>query len=501
MTSILLQSFGDLISFWSLFYITVGVASGIIFGAIPGLNGGILLALVLPMTFSMDTTHAIILLVSIYTGGVSGGLISGTLIGVPGSAAALMTTFDAFPLARKGYPARALSLGIVGSFIGGCVSWLFLAFLSPPLTKIALNFSEFEIFSMVMMGIVLIGSVSSGSLAKGLLAAALGMLIATVGWDDVTGESRMTLGFRELAVGFELLPVFLGLFAVTQMLSDIREVDKPRAMIQTTFGEVIRSIGGMKKHSGNYLRSSLIGTWIGVLPGIGASAGSIIAYTAAKKASIEPEKFGRGSEEGIIASETANNATIGGALIPMITLGIPGSVADVILLAALIMHSVVPGPLLMINNPEIFYGVISSALLANIIMFVIMISAAAYIGRIIDIHQMFLIPIVLFLCVMGIFLVSSNPFNLFVLLAFGVLGLVLKFFDIPTAPFVIGYILEPVAEESLRVGLMLSDGSFAPLFTRPLSAIFLAIAFGFLFFGPIKGILRSRRLKRSRVES
>ncbi|WP_306256585.1 tripartite tricarboxylate transporter permease [Pararhizobium sp. IMCC21322] len=498
---LLLQSFVDLVAFWPLFYVTIGVGAGIIFGAIPGLNGGILLALVLPLTFNMDTTHSIVLLVSIYTGGVSGGLISGTLIGVPGSPAALMTTFDAFPMARKGHPARALSLGIVASFVGGLISWLFLAFLSPPLTRIALKFSEFEIFSMVMMGIVLIGSVSAGSLAKGLFSGALGMLIATVGWDEVTGESRMTMGFQDLAVGFELLPVFLGLFAVTQMLSDVQDVDKPRDLIHTTFAEVMKSIGGMKTHIGNYIRSAIIGTWIGILPGIGASAGSIIAYTAAKKASKKPEDFGQGSEEGIVASETANNATIGGALIPMITLGIPGSVADVILLAALILHSVVPGPLLMLNNPDVFYGIISSALLANIIMFVIMISTAAYIGRIIDIHQMFLIPIVLFLCVMGIFLVSSNPFNLFVLLGFGVLGLVLKFFGIPTAPFVIGYILEPVAEESLRIGLMLSDGSFAPLFTRPLSAVFLAIAFGFLVWSPLKNSLRAHKLRRESVGS
>lgn len=499
MISLLMQSFADLLTFWPLFFITIGVASGIIFGAIPGLNGGILLALVLPITFTMDTTHSIVLLVSIYTGGVTGGLISGTLIGVPGSPAAMMTTFDAFPLARKGQPARALSLGIVASFLGGLISWVFLAFLSPPLTQIALKFSEYEIFSMVMMGIVLIGSISSGSLIKGLFAGALGMLVATIGWDEVTGEQRMTLGFQELSVGFELLPVFLGIFAVTQMLSDVRDVGKPRNLLHTTFGEVLRSISGMRVHMVNYIRSGIIGTWIGILPGIGASAGAIIAYTAAKKASKNPDKFGHGSEEGIVSSETANNATIGGALIPMITLGIPGSVADVILLAALILHSVVPGPLLMINNPDIFFGIITSALLANIVMFVIMISSAAYIGRIIDIPQMFLIPIVLFLCVMGIFLVSSNPFNLYVLLGFGMLGLVMKYFEIPTAPFVIGYILEPVAEDSLRVGLMLSDGSFAPLITRPFSALFLAVAIGFLFWSPIKNKLRAHKLRRQGI--
>lgn len=493
----LLQSFGQISTFWPLAYITLGVFFGIIFGAVPGLNGGILLALVLPLTFTMDTILSIVLLVSIYVGGISGGLISGALIGVPGSPASIMTTFDAFGLSKRGQPARALSLGIVSSFAGGLISWMFLAFLSPFLTSIALKFTEFEIFSMVMMGVVLIGSVSSGSLARGLLSGALGMLVATVGWDEVTGENRLTYGYTQFNVGFELLPVFLGLFALTQMFSDIFDIGKPKEMLRTSFTDVIKSIRGMGKHLANIVRSALIGTWIGVLPGIGATAGSIVAYTAARNASKHPEEFGHGSESAIVASETANNATIGGALIPLITLGIPGSAADVILLAALILHSVIPGPLLISNNPEIFYGIISAAFIANIVMFVIMLTIAPYIGRVINIPQSYLIPIVTFFCVLGIILVFGNPFNLYVMVAFGLLGVTLKLFSIPTAPFVIGYILEPVAEESLRISLMFSSGDFTPLFTRPISAAFLLIAAAFIVVPAFNEM--SRKLTNRRV--
>lgn len=487
----LISSFGHLMTMSAVIYIFIGVTAGIVVGAIPGLTGAMLISLTLPLTYYMDSGSSMILLISMYVGSISGSLITAILLRIPGTPASVITTFDGYPMAMAGKPGRAIGIGIMASFIGGLISWIFLAFLSPLLGKIAVKMGPFEFFSMVLMALVLIASISEGSFIKGILSGFLGLLVATPGIEPVTGQPRLDFGIADLAGGFHLLPVLIGIFGANQIIRDIINSEQKTKKIPLKLSGLFMSLNDLKKQAFNLIRSSLIGTWIGILPGIGANIGSVLAYGAAKNSSKHPEKFGTGIDDGIAASEAANNATIGGALIPLLTLGIPGSVIDAILLGALLIHNVQAGPLLFVLHAEIAYNIIITALIANLFMFVIMIISTKMIAKIIEVPKVFLIPVILVFCVMGTFALHNTMFDVWVMLLFGVLGFVLEMAAIPLGPFVIGLILCPVAELSLRSGLMASGGSFAPLVTRPVSLAFMIIAIGTLVWSLYKIRLKS----------
>ncbi len=467
---------------WPLFFMVLGTFLGISVGAIPGLTGSMLIALILPLTFYMVDLHAIVLLVSIYTGAVSGGLISATLLRMPGTPAAVMTTFDGYPMARSGHPGRALGLGITASFIGGLIGWFFLYTLSPPLAKLAVKFGPFEYFTMVLMALVLIAAASQGSMMKGLFSGVLGMLVSMPGLDQSAGQNRLTFGFVELTGGFHLLPVLIGVFAVGQILSDLLTIEQKTERVSLNFKGMFLSLREWKQQAINLFRSSLVGTWIGILPGIGANIGSIVAYTTAKTFSKKPERFGHGSEEGIVAAESANNASIGGSLVPLITMGIPGSVIDALLIGALIIHNIQPGPMLFVTNSKMVYVMIAVCLVSNIIMFIMMISAIKPISMLMYLPKKYVLPVILVFCVAGVFAFNNRFFDVWIMIAFGLIGFVLDRSKIPLGPFCIGLILAPIAETQLRQGLMLSGDSFLPIITRPASAAFLLVSIGFLIW-------------------
>jgi len=358
---------------WPLVLMALGVSLGITVGAIPGLTGAMLIALTLPLTYSMaNPADAMILLVSMYVGSISGGLISATLLRMPGTPASIMTTLDGHPMAAAGRPGRALGFGITASFVGGLISWLFLFLLARPIANWSTYLGAFDFFALTLMALMLIATVAGASLSKGIFAGLLGIAARLPGVNPATGDVRFTFGFAELNAGFHLLPVLIGLFAVNQLIQDILTLDE--TVEQTRFDRrgIFLKWSDWKRQAVNLMRSSLIGTWVGILPGVGANIGSVLAYSAARGMSKHPEQFGQGSEEGIVASEAANNATVGGALIPLISLGIPGSVIDAILLGALIIHGLQPGPLLFRDNPEIVYTIIATALFANGFMVVFM---------------------------------------------------------------------------------------------------------------------------------
>ena len=472
----LLNSFADLLQPWPLLLLAIGVGLGIVVGAIPGLTATMLIALTLPLTFYMYSVDAITLLVGMYVGGISGGLITATLLRMPGTPASIMTTFDGFPLARKGQPGRALGLGIMASFIGGLISWCFLAGLSPPLAKLALRFGPWEYFTMVLMALVMLASLSQGSMIKGLLAGCLGVLFAMPGMDPSLGQMRLTFGFHDLDAGLKLLPVLIGAFAISQIIKDAIEVDwKPKMPTVSTRALAV-GFRDFARHAANMVRSSVIGTWVGLLPGIGANIAAMLAYTTSKNLSKEPEKFGTGHEPGIVSAETANNASVGGAMIPLITMGIPGSVVDAILLGALIIHNMQPGPLLFTTNPEVAYGFITSYLIANFIMLIFMVAAVSYIAKVMYIPKAYLLSAVLVFCVIGTFALGNRFFDVWVMLAFGLIGFGLEYCKVPLGPFVIGFVLSPIAEEQLRSALMMSEGSFFDLFNRPVATIFVIVS-------------------------
>ncbi|QDU41192.1 Tripartite tricarboxylate transporter TctA family protein [Maioricimonas rarisocia] len=464
----------------SLGLMLVGTLLGIVVGGIPGFTGAMLIALTLPLTFGMTGEQAMMLLVAMYVGSVSGGLVTATLLRMPGTPASIMTTLDGYPLAQRGEAGRALGLGVCASFIGGLVSWGALVLLAGPIARWSTLLGPFEFFALVLLALVLIASVAGRSLTRGLFSGLLGILAAMPGASPATGRTRLTFGMHELDDGFKLLPVLIGLFAVSQIMWDILTIDRPVEQTAAAPARVRMTLADWKQQAVNMLRSSGIGTIIGMLPGVGANIGSMMAYATAKSVSRTPQKFGEGSEEGIVASEAANNATVGGALIPLIALGIPGSVIDAILLGALVIHGLQPGPLLFEQNPTAVHVIMGTMFIANLVMFAAMWFSVPWLTRLAAIPRAYLVPVVLTFCTVGSFALANRMFDVWVMLAFGLIGFGMERARIPTAPFVIGFVLAPVAEEHLYAGLMQSGGSWWPLVTRPMSLVLVLVAIAML---------------------
>ncbi|MGE8942354.1 tripartite tricarboxylate transporter permease [Leptospira interrogans] len=475
-----------------------GVALGISVGVLPGITAGVLMALTLPFTYHMSSVEAVTLLISMFVGGVSGGLITATLMRIPGEPNAIMTCLDGYQLARRGYPGRALGLGNASSLVGGTLSWFALVLLAPPLASIAVAFGPFENFAVIVMALILISSLSEGSFLKGLSAGMLGMLVSYPGIDQSSGIVRLTFGFTELEGGFNPLPVILGMFAISQVVADALNIEGSSEAIKATMRGMFMSVRDYVVHGMTMLRSSLIGIWMGILPGVGATIASIVTYSVAKNMSKNPDEFGKGSEEAIVAVESANNATTGGTLIPILTLGISGGLTDSILLGALIIHNMQPGPLLFQNHPEIVNTIFASHLTAHLVMFAMMTFGVAFFARMMMVPRAFILPMVIVFSVIGAFALDNRPFDIGVMLAFGLLGVLLEVAKVPLAPFVVGLVLAPIAESELRSGLMASAGSFMPLVERPMALTMLIIA-ALLFVWPFIREIRSAA-RQSKLE-
>jgi putative tricarboxylic transport membrane protein len=448
-----------------------GTVLGIVLGAIPGVTGAMGIALLLPLTFYMTVTNALTLMVAMYVGGITGGLVTAILLRIPGEPASIVTTFDGYPMARKGQAGRALGLGVGASMFGGLFSWVALVTLTYPLSEIAVRLRPFDILSLVLMALVLIAALGQGSIIKGLISGFLGILVSMPGTDPSTGSLRLTLGFHDVDAGFSTLAVLIGAYALAQIFSDTLNIDRKMELVQSSGKGMWVTLDEWKTQLVNLLRSSFIGTWVGILPGIGATIGSLLSYTVAKTTSKTPEKFGTGIPDGIVASEAGNNATVGGALVPLIAMGIPGSVTDVFLLAALIIHGLQPGPLLFNAHPEVVYVIFASCFLAHFAMFFVMTAGMKYVIKLMTVPMWFLFPVILVFCVIGAFGDNNRVFDVWVMLAFGLVGLAMERTGFPLGPFVIGFVLGPITEKSLRAGLTLSDGSYLDIFMHPVSAV------------------------------
>ncbi|MDE2791879.1 MAG: tripartite tricarboxylate transporter permease [Paracoccaceae bacterium] len=489
------------LTWFQMAFILTGVFSGIVVGAIPGLTGSMLIALTLPITFHMSPLHATTLLVAMYVGSIAGGLITATLLRMPGSPAAVMTTLDGYPLAKSGQPGRALGFGITASFIGSLIAWVALATISEPLSELAVRLTPFDYFALVMMAMALIASVAGGDVIKGLIAGFLGMLVTFPGIDPSGGEIRLTFGTDDLIGGFKLLPVLIGVFAVSQIFADALDMKSRQESVAFSGRGMFMSFRDLREQAVNLVRSSLVGTFIGILPGVGASVGSALAYLFARLGSKTPERFGRGSEEGIVASEAANNATVGGALIPLISLGIPGSVTDAILIGALTIHSLQPGPMLFTTNPDIVWNVIGVYFVSTFVMLGLMVALIRLYVRVSTIPKSYLLPVIMVFCVVGVYSLNNTMFDVWTMLVFGVVGFLLERAGFNLGPFVIGYVLAKVAEAKLRQGLMFTDGDITPLFTEPLSLGMLIAALALLVWSlwaeRRRQVSQTLRVKRS----
>ncbi|MDF2096872.1 tripartite tricarboxylate transporter permease [Aquibaculum arenosum] len=490
----LLQALPLALSLEGLLFTLIGTTLGILVGSIPGLSGTMLIALSLPLTFTMSPALALMMLVGMYVGSVAGGLISATLLRMPGTPASVLTTLDGYPMARAGRPGRALALGITASFVGGLVSWVALILVSRPLADFALRFTPWDYFAFIMVAMVLIASLSRGAMVKGLLSGFLGILIAMPGSDPSTGMPRLAFGNRAMENGFDVLPVLIGLFAVSQIMRGLTEHLGVAERIEIRRERVTLSLADWRRHGGNMLRSSTLGTLIGILPGVGANVGSVVAYSTARSFSKEPERFGTGSEEAVIASEAGNSATVGGALVPLVAIGIPGSVIDAILIGGLYLHGIVPGPMLFSTNPDVVYAIMISCLVATLMMFVLMTGLVRHLPKLARVDRSLLLPGILVFCIVGSYAATNRFFDVWVMLAFGVLGFLLEKARVPLAPLVIGFILGPLAEAKLRTGLMITAGDPSPLVTQPLPAFLMGIAL-LLLLWPLLSRLLPPRLK------
>ena len=368
---------------------------------------------------------------------------------------------------------------------------IFLVLLALPLAEAAVHFGPWEFFSLTLLALMLISSVGSGSVTRALISGFLGILLALPGEDPSVGMPRLTFGLASMEGGFSLLPVLVGAYAISQVISDMLRADD-RPIRSVVVNKVAAKLGDLKNHATNLIRSSVIGTLVGILPGVGANIGSVLAYIVAKSSSKKPEKFGTGYEDGIIASESGNNSTIGGALIPLISLGIPGSIADAFLMGAMIIHGITPGPMLFSTNADLVYVIMGACLLANIAMFAMMMGLIRYLRRLADIPLYLLMPPILVFCVVGSFALNNRMFDVWVMIGCGLLGFIMERARIPLAPFVIGFILAPIAEAKLRTALMISGGDYIALFDRPVAVVLVGLCI-MLFLAPFFGRFRRKQ--------
>ncbi|PHV70239.1 C4-dicarboxylate ABC transporter permease [Sporanaerobium hydrogeniformans] len=455
-----------------------GTFIGILIGAMPGLSVNMGIALLFPLTFAFQGIGGILMLLGIYCGAIYGGSISAILLKTPGTPASAATTLDGYPMAVKyKQPGRALGLSTFGSMFGGIFSTICLILLAPQLAKVALQFSKPEYFALAIFGISIITSVSSGSILKGIIGGVIGLFISTIGIDAMSGKVRFTFGTTYLMGGLSFVPVLIGLFAFSQVLATMEECyKKPYEKYDVTINKVFPSPSDIKRVFVTLIRSSFIGTFIGCVPGTGGDIASFISYDQAKRWSKYKDNFGNGEPEGIIAPEAGNNAVSGGAMIPMLTLGIPGDGATAIMLGALMVQGLQPGPLLFTQHASSVYAIFIGLLLANIVMGFFGFSLIRIFTKVINIPKEILLPIVFTLTFVGAYSYNNSINDVFVMVFFGFLGYFLNKMQFSMSAIVIGIILGAMAEANFRGSLIMSDGSLAIFITRPICAIFLFIS-------------------------
>ena len=477
----------------SLFGILFGTAVGIVVGGLPGLSTNMGIALLFPLTFSFQGLGGVLMLLGIYCGSIYGGSISAILLNTPGTPASAATTLDGYPMAiLNKEPGRALGLSTFGSTFGGIFSAICLMVFSPLLARVALQFSKPEYFALAVFGISIITSVSSGSVVKGLMGGLIGLLIATIGIDAMSGEVRFDFGTIYLLGGLSFIPVLIGLFAFSQVLLTIESsAGVPEVRREVVLQRVLPTMADIKLVAGTLIRSSFIGTFIGCVPGTGGDISSFISYNEAKRWSKHKEEFGHGAPEGIVAPETGNNAVSGGAMIPMLTLGIPGDGATAIMLGALMVQGLQPGPLLFKEQASQVYIIFIGLLLANIVMGVMGFSLIRLFVKVVNIPKKYLMPAIFLLTFVGSYAYNNSIIDVFVMVGAGFLGYFLQKLEFSMSAIIIGIILGKMAEANFRGALMMSDGDLSVFATRPICAFFLAVAFISLF-SPLYGPLLKR---------
>lgn len=459
-----------------LLILVAGTAAGIVIGAIPGLSGSTGIILALPFLPAMEPAVGLLLMSGIFCGSMFGGSISSILIATPGTPSAAATVMDGHPMAKRGDAGKAIGVALIASTIGGIISTLCMIFISPQLATIALEFGPDEYFALMVFGLTIIASVSGASLVKGLMSGFLGLMVGLVGMDEVSGYARFSFGSPMLMSGLPMLPVLVGVFAIAQVFINLENVGKGIKPIAQRIRGVLPTWSEFKRMLVVILPSSLLGVIIGIIPGTGGSIASWMAYNETRRFSKDPDSFGMGNPLGIAAPEAANNATTGGAMVPMLTLGIPGDVVTAVMLGALVLIGVRPGPLLFSQHPEVINALFVGFLLAQFIMFGLGLASMRIWPKVLQVPTAVLYPLVLAICFVGTFAASNAIFDLFVALAFGVVGYFIHRFGFSPAALILGVILGPLAERELGAALIIAHGNWGALFTSPLALAFHALS-------------------------
>ena len=469
-----------LMNWQNLLVIPLGLIIGIVVGAIPGLTSDLGIILCIPLTYGMDPTMAILMLLAIYCGGTYGGSITAILISTPGTSANAATLFDGYPMTKKGKAFKALQMALFASTVGGLISAFALLFLAPLIAKITLLFGPAEYFALAVFGLSVIAGVSNNSIFKGLIGACIGLFMASVGVDNISGTTRFIFGQRNLMAGIDLIIALIGMFAISEILMkskyDPKTDHKSISASEITKDKITKDeYRRCRKPIGI---GSLIGVIIGATPGTGGGLAAFIAYNQVKQSSSHPETFGKGEIEGVAVSEAANNGACGATMIPMLTLGVPGDGATAILMGAFMLHGMIPGPTLFAEQGDVLYAIMLGLIVVNVAMYIVGNVFTRFYAHITRLPYELLAPIVMTFCIAGAYSTNNRVYDIFIILIFGIVAYLLRRMDFQLVPILLGIVLGPLAEKNFRRAMVISDGSFSIFFTRPISCAFILIALG-----------------------
>jgi putative tricarboxylic transport membrane protein len=467
------RSIVSFVGFWPIVYTLGATLTGILVGCLPGLSATLGIALLTTLTIKLPPNDAILILICAYAGAIYGGSRTAILLNIPGTAANAASCLDGYELAKAGQAGRAMGIATTGSVAGSLFGIFCLALFTPVLAEVALSFGAFEFFWLTVFGVMMSGKVTGSDPLKGWIMGFLGLFVAQVGQDGIHAHDRFTFGWSELSGGFQLIPVLVGAFGFAEVLTVMKErLARPQIH---TFDSILPRITDVIRYWRTILRSGVIGVYVGVLPGVGEDMAAWSSYAAAKRASREPEKYGKGSIEGLMAAETGDNASVPGAIIPALALAIPGSAPSAVLLAAMIIHGIRPGPMLMVETPQVVYDIVTMNIFATLGILFFGLFLIRPLLLVLRIPRNIIMPVIFVLCTVGAYAISQRLFDIWTMLLFGFCGFVLRQLNYHMAPFVLGLVLGDLMDKNLRRGLVLSDGDLTPFFTRPICAVLVAI--------------------------
>lgn len=487
----LILGFNILLTSTNLFACFMGVFIGTLIGVLPGIGPVGTMAILLPITYSMGPTTAIILLSGIYYGAQYGGSITSILVNIPGELGSVVTCLDGYQMARQGRAGPALGMCAIGSFIGGTVSIFGLIFLTPTLAKLAIGFGPPELFSLILLGLMMVTTLGTGSVLKSMMMAAVGMFISTIGKESIMGYGRFTLGSINLADGLGLAPVAVGMFGIGELLTNIEELKK-QEVFKVTVNNLLPTLKDWIDCRWTFMRATLLGFFLGIFPGGGVVLSTFFAYGLEKRCSKHPKKFGTGVIEGVCAPETANNAATSGTMVPLLALGVPPNSVMAMLLGALIVHGIQPGPFFITEHPDLFWGIIASLFIGNVMLLILNLPLIGLWVQLLRVPHRLLFPLIITFCFIGVYSLNNNIFELFIMIIFGFLGYLTQKINYPPGPFLLGLVLGPMLEVSLRQSMTISQGDPAIFIQRPLSAGLLIIMLLVIVWVAVQAVRKQR---------